>query len=291
MSAASVAVVTVSYDSLAVLAPFLVSVPGSSAAPLVAYVADNKPDSPARAELEAAVAAAGAHYRPMSGNLGYGHAINAVVETLPESVRFVLVSNPDVLLGPGSIDALLATLAELPEAGAVGPKILEADGSPYPSARAVPSIRNGIGHALFATVWPSNPWTRSYRHEVGENPVRREAGWLSGSCFLIRREVFDTLGGFDTGYFMYFEDVDLGYRIGRAGWSNVYEPAAQVVHTGAHSTAGGESARMLEAHHRSAQRFLARKYSGPLLWPVRTALSLGLRLRAAVVTARSRRGG
>ncbi len=283
-----VAVVTVSYDSLAVLGPFLDSVPAAAArTDASVHLADNKPDSPQRPAIESLVAAAGGHYLPMTSNLGYGHAVNEAVATVPADVEFLLVTNPDVVLSPGSIDILTDTLIELSDAAVVGPKILELDGSAYPSARSVPSIRNGVGHALFANIWPTNPWTRSYRLEVGEHPVRRDAGWLSGSCFLMRRSVFDQLGGFDTGYFMYFEDVDLGYRVGKAGWRNVYEPAAEVLHTGAHSTTG-ESVRMLEAHHASAKRFLAKKYAGPLLWPVRAVLSLGLTLRSALV---ARRGG
>ncbi len=77
---------------------------------------------------------------------------------------------------------------------------------------------------------------------------------------------FDELGGFDDGYFMYFEDVDLGYRLSKAGYRNVYEPSEVVNHSGAHSTSV-ESERMIEAHHESARRFLQRKYPGPLLWP------------------------
>ncbi|MFB2584781.1 glycosyltransferase [Herbiconiux liukaitaii] len=289
-AAARVAVVTVTYDSAVVLEPFLASVPPAAAAtPTAVYVADNKPASTERQRIERMAAEHDAEYRPMLSNLGYGHAVNVVVATLPADVEFVLVSNPDVVLSPGAIDRLVEALDEFPDVGAVGPKILELDGSAYPSARAVPSIRNGIGHALFSTVWPRNPWTRSYRNEVGANPIRRDAGWLSGACFLIRRAAFDELGGFDTRYFMYFEDVDLGYRLGEHGWRNLYEPAAEVLHTGAHSTAGGESERMLKAHHDSAKRFLAKKYSGPLLWPVRTALSAGLSLRSFAIRARTRR--
>ncbi|MCS5734884.1 glycosyltransferase family 2 protein [Herbiconiux daphne] len=287
--APEVAVVTVNFDSAVVLEPFLASVgPAAQQVRAAVYVADNKPGSTQRPEIERIVAAHGATYLPMTGNLGYGHAINAVVATLPPATEFVLVSNPDVVLAAGAIDVLVATLREFDDVGAVGPKILEPDGSAYPSARAVPSIRNGIGHALFANVWPGNPWTRSYRNEIGDHPVRRDAGWLSGSCFLIRRTAFEQLGGFDTGYFMYFEDVDLGYRLGSHGWRNLYEPAAEALHTGAHSTTG-ESERMLVAHHDSAKRFLAKKYSGPLLWPVRATLSFGLSLRSLVVRRRNRR--
>ncbi|MCS5722027.1 glycosyltransferase family 2 protein [Herbiconiux sp. CPCC 203407] len=289
MSAARIAVVTVSFDSAEVLGPFLASVaPAATAAEVSVWIADNKPDSSERPRIEGLAAEYGAHYLPMTGNLGYGHAVNAVVAQLPEGIEHVLVSNPDVVLGAGSLDTLANTLGEFDDVGAVGPKIVERDGSAYPSARAVPSIRNGIGHALFSSVWPTNPWTRSYRIAVGSDPVRRDAGWLSGACFLIRRRAFDQLGGFDTGYFMYFEDVDLGYRLGTHGWRNLYEPAAEVLHTGAHSTTGGESARMLAAHHDSAKRFLGKKYAGPLLWPVRTALSAGLSVRSRIVARRAR---
>jgi len=96
---------------------------------------------------------------------------------------------------------------------------------------------------------------------------------------LVRRVAFDRLGGFDDGYFMYFEDVDLGRRLSELKYRNVFVPAAEVMHSGAHSTTS-DSAAMIAAHHESARRFLAKKYAGPLLWPVRTALSIGLQLRA-----------
>ena len=53
---------------------------------------------------------------------------------------------------------------------------------------------------------------------------------------LVRRRAFDEIGGFDEGYFMYFEDVDLGFRLGKRGFRNVYDPSAEVTHSGAHAT-------------------------------------------------------
>lgn len=61
-------------------------------------------------------------------------------------------------------------------------------------------------------------------------------GWLSGSCLLVRRSAFGQVGGFDERYFMYMEDVDLGDRLGKAGWLSVYVPSAEVLHHKAHST-------------------------------------------------------
>jgi N-acetylglucosaminyl-diphospho-decaprenol L-rhamnosyltransferase len=284
-----VAIITVSYDSLDVLSPFLDSASAASTDPgTLVYVADNRPGSASRPEVEALAAQVGAVYVPMSGNVGYGSAVNAVARTLPDDVDAILVSNPDVLLGPGSVDVLAAALDADPEVGAVGPRILEVDGSTYPSARAVPSVVSGAGHALFARVWPENPWSRAYRNADSYGDEPRDSGWLSGACLLVRREAFGRIGGFDERYFMYFEDVDLGYRLGLAGWRNVYDPRAVVTHSGAHSTTG-ESARMLDEHHRSARRFLATRYPGVLRAPLRGVLALGLIVRSALERRRATR--
>ena len=270
------AIVTVSYNSGDVLPGFLASAHAASAAAVPVIVVDN--DSADALALRGVTEAAGATFVELGENRGYGAAVNHAVRTLPTSVRWVLVSNPDVVLKPGSLDALLRTGDAAHDIGAVGPLILEADGSVYPSARAVPSLRTGIGHALFANIWPDNPWSRRY-HRDGDHSRRRNAGWLSGACLLIRRDVFERLGGFDERFFMYFEDVDLGWRIGSSGLRNVFEPAATVIHTGAHSTQA-HSARMRRAHHASAYRFLASRYPGPWLLPLRAVLRVGLALRA-----------
>lgn len=274
------AVITVSYGSGGVLPSFLSSLQAASANRLEVFVTDNKADSD---EAVSDIATQGVRYLPMATNLGYGGAINAAVDVLPESIEWILISNPDLVIEPGAIDSLVETGDRDPHIGAVGPATLTAEGDLYPSARAVPSLRTGVGHALFANLWIDNPWTRAYRNDTDLPPHRRDVGWLSGSCLLVRRTAFAEVGGFDPGFFMYFEDVDLGYRLGKAGYRNVYEPAAVVTHTGAHST-GSDSARMIAAHHESAQRFLNKKYAGAWLWPVRVALTLGLKLRSAIMT-------
>lgn len=198
---------------------------------------------------------------------------------LPADVGWVLVANPDIVFSAGALDALLAAAGRWPRAGSLGP-LIRTGGEVYPSARLQPSLGRGIGHAVFAAIWPSNPWTRAYRQDgaVAERP----AGWLSGSCVLLRREAWDSVDGFDPRFFMYFEDVDLGDRLGRAGWLNVYVPGAEVVHTGGHATErdAPTSTRMLAEHHRSAYRFLADRHPGARWAPVRLALRAGLLLRA-----------
>jgi len=283
----SVGIVTVAYRSNEVLSGFLDSVGTASRSRLPIIVVDNAPGAGDAAQPSSAV---GAHHIPLASNPGYGGAVNAGVRELPDEVAWVLISNPDVVLSRGAIDALLETGESDPMIGAVGPAVLNPDGSVYPSARAVPSLRTGVGHALFANLWQRNPWTLAYRRETDPSDEARDAGWLSGSCLLVRRSAFDAIGGFDEGYFMYFEDVDLGYRLAKAGYRNVYQPAASVTHLGAHST-GGESARMVVAHHDSARRFLSKKYSGWWLWPIRIGLRAGLSLRSRSITRQLRRDG
>ena len=272
------AVISVSYGSEDVLEGFFNSLRDATAASPIVVITDNKPAE--GAQVEALANANAANYLPLDYNHGYGFAVNAAVQTLPPDVVWLLISNPDLTFAPGSIDALIRTGDSDSRIGSVGPAIRSTDGQIYPSARAVPSLRMGIGHALFANMWTENPWSRAYKSSQKQT-VRRDAGWLSGACILVRRSTYDLLGGFDAGYFMYFEDVDLGYRIGKLGFRNVYEPMAQVTHMGAHSTTE-DSNRMIRVHHDSARRFLSKKYSGWLLWPLRAMLSVGLAMRSRI---------
>jgi N-acetylglucosaminyl-diphospho-decaprenol L-rhamnosyltransferase len=188
-----------------------------------------------------------------------------------------MVANADIAFVPEALDDLVEAAARWPRAGAFGPGIVNPGGTLYPSARDLPSLWRGMGHALFGWCWPTNPWTASYRRERGA-PREMAVGWLSGSCQLLRREAFDGVGGFDEAYFMFMEDVDLNRRMGLAGWQVVYVPSAVVEHLGGHSTARA-SRRMVYAHHRSMFRYLSRQYPGAAYAPLRVALGVGLGVR------------
>lgn len=153
-----VGVVTVAFRSNEVLEKLLASLPNASSESVAVVVVDNFPG-----ENESASPIAhrfGATYVAMPENPGYGAAINAGQHFLPDTVRWILICNPDLVLSPGSVDALLSTAETDARIGAVGPAILNVDGSVYPSARRVPSLRTGIGHALFATSGSPTPGRR-----------------------------------------------------------------------------------------------------------------------------------
>jgi N-acetylglucosaminyl-diphospho-decaprenol L-rhamnosyltransferase len=270
-----VGVVVVTYSPGETLDAFLDTLEKATTRPVEVVLADNGSTDGAP---ERAASRPGVTLMRTGGNLGYGRAANLGVPRAAGD--WVVVANPDLRWEPGALDTLLEAVGRWPGAGVLGPEILTPDGELYPSARELPSLGRGIGHALCGWWWPSNPWTAAYRRERGE-PVERLAGWLSGSCLLLRREAFDAVGGFDPAYFMYFEDLDLCERIGRAGWQNVYVPAAVVTHEGAASTRSNPRA-MADAHHASAWRYLSRRYAGLRWAPVRLALRVGLAARGAL---------
>ena len=279
------AVVTVTYSPGEVLGTFLDTLAEATKRSPRVVLADN--GSVDGAPERAAASREGVELLHTGGNLGYGTAANRAVAVLPPEFGWVVVANPDIEWTPGSLDTLLDAGDRWPRAGSLGPLIREPDGTVYPSARLLPSLGRGIGHALLGRLWPGNPWTRSYR-QSSASLVERPAGWLSGSCLLVRRSAFETIRGFDERYFMYFEDVDLGERLGRASWQNVFVPTAEVVHLGGHATARA-SERMLAEHHRSTYRYLAGRYRGPWLTPLRLALRLGLAARARLAVRAARR--
>jgi N-acetylglucosaminyl-diphospho-decaprenol L-rhamnosyltransferase len=263
-------VVAVTYSPGEALEGFVTSLAEATARPVEVVLADNGSTD----GVPEAVAAHYGHVRLLrtGGNIGYGAAVNAGLAGAPS--RYALVANPDVHFEPGAVDELLAVAARWPRAATIGPAIRTPEGELYPSARDLPRLSTGAGHALLGWAWPGNPWTARYRRER-EAPRERTAGWLSGSCFLVDLEAFRAVGGFDPGYFMYFEDVDLAERLGRAGWLHVYAPSAVVVHEGGHSTRR-EPHRMQRVHHTSALRYLAGQFPDRRHAPLRAALRAGL---------------
>jgi N-acetylglucosaminyl-diphospho-decaprenol L-rhamnosyltransferase len=208
------------------------------------------------------------------GNVGYARGANFGIAST--RAPFVAVLNGDVELAPGVAAPMLAALESDPRLGAVGPRVLNVDGSVYPSARTDPGLFVATAHAALGLVWRTNPWTRRYR-QLDVDPTRaRDVDWISGAAVWLRREALDDVGGWDERYFMYMEDVDLCLRLRRAGWRVAYEPAGEVVHVQGASTSK-RPYRMIAEHHRSVWRFAVRRYRGwrrPLLVPLAAVLAL-----------------
>jgi N-acetylglucosaminyl-diphospho-decaprenol L-rhamnosyltransferase len=208
-------------------------------------------------------------------NLGYGGGANRGVAAT--DAPFLLILNADVIVDEHAVASLVDVVTSDPSIGIVGPRIEEPDGSLYPSARAFPRLGDAIGHAFIGLFTTDNPFSRRYLMTDVDHRTPRTADWVSGACFLIRRDAFDRVRGFDEAYFMYMEEVDLCRRVGAAGWTVRYEPGARVRHVGAVSTSQTPYL-MLAAHHRSMARYWWRSARGTrkLMAPL-VAAGLGLR--------------
>jgi N-acetylglucosaminyl-diphospho-decaprenol L-rhamnosyltransferase len=208
------------------------------------------------------------------GNVGYARGANIGIAATEAPV--VAVLNGDVELAPGVAAAMIAALEADARVGAVGPRVLNVDGSVYPSARTNPGLLVAAAHGVLGLVWRTNPWTRRYR-QLDVDPTRaRDVDTVSGAAVWLRREALDDVGGWDERYFMYMEDVDLCLRLRRAGWRVRYEPAGEIVHVQGASTSK-RPYRMIAEHHRSVWRFAARRYRGwqrALLVPLAAVLAL-----------------
>lgn len=222
-------------------------------------------------------------HRP--NNPGYGTAANIGVQELPASCEWVVIANPDVRLECDTLEKLFDARDTFPQTGILGPQIKTPSGATYPSARAIPGIRIGVGHALLGRLWPKNPWTSRYLGVYGDAEART-TGWLSGAFLLVKREIFELAGGFDEGYFMFFEDVDLCFRLRMLGFRNVYVPSSVITHSGAHATKSSRR-EMIHAHHKSAERFLSKLYPRRSQAALRVLIRIGLRLRSAIESSLS----
>jgi len=202
-------------------------------------------------------------------NVGYARAANAGVGVT--RAPFVAVSNADVRFEPGSLKALVGALEADAVLAAAGPAVRYPDGRHQASARRLPDPLTAVAHAALSRVAPGNRWTRRYRASDADPATPREADWLSGCALVLRRSAFDQVGGFDAGYRLYVEDVDLGVRLRAAGWRLRYEPSARVVHRVGVST-GRRRVWALVTHARSLDRFhrmhLAHGLTGRLSRPL-----------------------
>lgn len=192
-------------------------------------------------------------YAPEARNRGFAGGVNAAAR-LAAPGSHLLVLNPDcALTGPVSA-TLLETLDAQRDAGVVGGVLHEASGALQPSARRFPDLTTAIAGR---TAWlsrhlPGNPLSR--RNLAARPLAATKVDWVTGAFALIRREAFDALGGFDAGFFLYWEDADFCRRARQAGWSTLYVPTAAVEHATARSSRF-VPVRSLWAFHRSAWRY------------------------------------
>jgi hypothetical protein len=173
-------------------------------------------------------------------NVGYGAAANLAIASLTTS--YVVLLNSDTLLRPGACKALCRYLDEHPRAAIVGPRLENSEGKLEASCFPFPGpvntfLENSVSAVLLGRLIRQHvPVIRGLYLRTWPHDSARIVPWVKGAALAIRRKAFEASGGFDESFFMYFEDADLCYRLGKAGWEVHFAPVTTVVHSGAAST-------------------------------------------------------
>jgi GT2 family glycosyltransferase len=157
-----------------------------------------------------------------------GYAANLNVGVARTSGEAVLAVNPDTRPEPGAVPTLRDFMAGHPRCGVAGPSLVYPDGSPQPSRRRFPTVTGTVVRRTpLRRVVPQ----RHHYHLDEPVPVAPvQCDWMLGGFLLLRRAMLEELGGFDEGYRLYGEDIDLQYRAMRAGWERWYVPEAVAAH-------------------------------------------------------------
>jgi GT2 family glycosyltransferase/glycosyltransferase involved in cell wall biosynthesis len=211
-------------------------------------------------------------------NDGFGAANNQAMRKA-RGQHFLLL-NSDAFPRPGAIGKLIEYLDAHPEAGAVGPRLLNEDGSLQRSCYRFPTpLQCWAENLWISSLFPQHPWFGDYRRWAHDS--ERDVEWIVGACLLVRRKVVDQVGGFDERFFMYAEETDWQRRMRDAGWRIAFTPAAEVVHLGGASGAA-EKARVNRNFFDSLDRYERKHHGLAGLVLLRGAMVIGCGLRAAL---------
>ena len=189
---------------------------------------------------------------PQTENVGFPRGNNIALAQARGD--YLLLLNPDtVVLGDG-LSELVRFLRAHPDVGAVGPQLLNPDGSVQSSRRRFPTVATGFFESTWLEGLAPGALRRYYALDLPDD-LTADVEWLTGACIMAPRAVYEQIGGLDEGYFMYSEELDWCRRIVGAGWRVVYHPAAQVVHH-----VGKSSEQAVTNRHINFQRAKLRYY-------------------------------
>ena len=157
---------------------------------------------------------------------GFGANLNAGFART--TAELLVAANPDAVPADDAVAALLAFMVEHPRCGVVGPKMVYPDGTWQPSRRRFPTVTGTVVRRTPLRLVVPQRLHFHLDEAPPDHPV--PADWMLGGFLMLRRAMLDELGGFDEGFRLYGEDIDLQYRAARAGWERWYVPAAVVTH-------------------------------------------------------------
>ena len=186
-----------------------------------------------------------------SENSGFGKACNQAAELAMG--EFILFLNPDTIVSDRTLPELLAFHGTKEDCGIVAPMILDPDGSIQQSARTFPSLRTAFfgRTSLLTRLFPSNPFTVaefSARESRENTEYYEEVDWVSGAAMLIRKPLFQEIGGFDEAFFMYWEDADICFRLSQRDLKVYYLKNCTIEHAAGSCSKSNRSKTIIEFH-------------------------------------------
>jgi GT2 family glycosyltransferase len=222
----------------------------------------------------------------LSDNLGFGPAVNRVAAKT--SAAWIAHANADVAVEPGALRALVGAGARDPGAGAVAPRLVLPDGSTQHSVYRFPTVP--FTAAFNAGVYRVSRRARDAMLLDGVwDPDRpRRVDWAIGALLLESRPAWEAAGGFDEAQWMYAEDLDLGWRLARAGWHTRYEPSARVHHDAWAATTQAWGDERTARWQRATYAWMLRR-RGVARTRTAAALNVGGALGRAALFPRARR--
>ena len=219
-------------------------------------------------------------------NLGFSKANNQGIKAAKG--EFVLLLNPDTVVQKDSIRQHLIFLKEHNEVGCLGTKMFDGSGNYLPeSKRGFPGPRTALFRMLgLSRLFPTSKFFNSYYLGHLDKDETNEVDVLSGAYFFVKKEVLDKIGLLDESFFMYGEDIDLSYRIKKAGYKIIYHPKFPIIHYKGESTKKG-SLNYVKHFYQAMIIFARKHFHGKRASSLIRILSLGIYMRAFLSIIRS----
>jgi GT2 family glycosyltransferase len=276
------ATVIVNFRATALVADCLRSLAPDQLGPVV--VVDNASGDDSIAQLRALIDqehwSAWCHVLPMEVNAGYAAGNNAGIRHMLQTIGrpdYILLLNPDTIVRPGAVRALVEFIQTNPRVGIVGSRLEDPNGTPQRSAFRFPSVLGELERGLRL-----GAATQLLNRQMVAPPVRDVAhttDWVAGASMMIRSKVIDEIGLMDEGYFLYFEEVDYCRKARRVGWQCWYVPASRVIHLVGQCTGvtnlNGQPRRVPDYWFASRRRYYRKNHSALYAWLADVAWASG----------------
>lgn len=210
-------------------------------------------------------------------NTGYARAANQGIRST--AGKYIIVSNADIQTFDNAVEELVLYLETHREVGVIGPKVYDDPQRKIVqcSCRSFPSIQTALfnRYSILTRLFPHNRWSNQYLMFNWDHNEPCEVDWVSGCFFIARRDVVSGIGFFDEKFFMYNEDVDLCYRIKKAGWKVLYLPYAEIVHK---IGASRLNTRAIRERHKGMWLFYSKHYAKNCLMDIPIMMGIVIRM-------------